>query len=79
MSSQSRHLEIDALDLGSLDEKGKPVESRLKDAKAAVSIFQTLRSGRETAVNRARIDGMFDGAAPATTTSRVRSGDEDEP
>ena len=75
MSSQSRHLEIDALDLGSLDEKGKPVESRLKDVKAAISIFQTLRKADEkSAVNRARIDGMFDGAAPYNNDKLAASG-----
>ena len=75
MSSQARHLEIDALDLGSLDEKGKPVQARLKDVNSAVSIFQTLRKADEkSAVNRARIDGMFDGAAPYDNDKLAASG-----
>jgi len=75
MSSQARHLEIDALDLGSLDEKGKPVKTRLKDVNSAVSIFQTLRKADEkSAVNRARIDGMFDGAAPYDNDKLAASG-----
>jgi len=35
----SNLIDLDGLDLGSLDEKGKPVETRLKDVKAAVGIF----------------------------------------
>lgn len=58
-------LEIDSLDLSALDEKGKPVKSRLKDVQSALSIFHTLlRADEKSAVNRARIDAMFDGAAP---------------
>ena len=38
--------ELDAklndLELGSLDKKGKPVKTRLKDVKSALSLFQTL-------------------------------------
>ena len=58
-------LEIDSLDLSALDEKGKPVKSRLKDVQSALSIFHTLlRADEKSAVNRARVDAMFDGAAP---------------
>jgi len=61
----SSHLDINGLDLLSLDEKGKPVETRLKDVLSAISIFNSLRRGDEkSAVTRARIDAMFDGAAP---------------
>ena len=60
-----RHLDIDGLDLGSLDEKGKPVETRLKDVASALSIFNNLRRGDEkSSVVRARLDAMFDGASP---------------
>tara|TARA_Y100001938_G_C8095786_1_gene438030 strand:+ start:1304 stop:3541 length:2238 start_codon:yes stop_codon:yes gene_type:complete len=57
---------LDALDgLGSLDEKGKPVKSRLKDVKSAVSLFGTLlKADEQSAANRARVDAMFDGASP---------------
>jgi hypothetical protein len=39
-----RHLDNDGLDLGSLGEKGKPVETRLKDAERAMKL-----SGNATA------------------------------
>tara|TARA_R110002020_G_scaffold178191_3_gene371055 strand:- start:2529 stop:4790 length:2262 start_codon:yes stop_codon:yes gene_type:complete len=66
---------IDGLDLGSLDEKGKPVETRLKDVKSAISIFNTLlKADEKSSVNRARVDAMFDGAAPYNQTSLASSG-----
>jgi len=65
----------DTLGLGSLDEKGKPVESRLKDVKSAISIYNTLRQADDkSALNRARIDSMFDGAAPYNSTALATSG-----
>lgn len=62
----STKYDIEALnDLGSLDEKGKPVESRLKDVKSALAIFNNLlKADEKSAVNRARVDAMFDGASP---------------
>ena len=57
--------EVDALDMANLDDKGKPVEERLKDVKSALGIYATLRKGDEkSALNRARVDAMFDGVAP---------------
>jgi hypothetical protein len=68
---------LDSLHLGSLDEKGKPVDTRLKDVKSAISIFTTLRTADEkSAVNRARVDSMFDGAAPYNTGSLALSGQQ---
>lgn len=65
----------DTLNLGSLDEKGKPVETRLKDVKSAISIYTTLRQADEkSSLNRARIDSMFDGAAPYNSTALATSG-----
>jgi hypothetical protein len=70
-----RPLDIDGLDLGSLDEKGQPVKTRLKDVKSALSIFNTLQKADErSSVNRARVDAMFDGAAPYDQSSLVTSG-----
>ena len=70
-----RPLDIDNLDLGSLDDKGKPVETRLKDVKSALAIFATLRGADEkSAVNRARIDARFDGAAPYNASTLAISG-----
>ena len=66
---------LDGLNLGSLDDTGAPVETRLKDVKSAISIFGTLRRADEkSAVNRARIDAMFDGAAPYNATQLQTSG-----
>jgi hypothetical protein len=42
-----------------------PPESRIRDVRAASSIYDTLRKADEkSASNRARIDAMFDGASP---------------
>lgn len=68
-------LEIDGLELDSLDEKGKPVKTRLKDVKCALSIYNTLaKADEKSSVNRARIDAMFDGAAPYNQGNLVTSG-----
>lgn len=68
-------LEIDGLELDALNEKGKPVETRLKDVKSAISIFRTLfKADEKSAVNRARVDAMFDGAAPYNQGSLTTSG-----
>lgn len=68
-------LEIDGLELDALDEKGKPVETRLKDVKSALAIFKTLfKADEKSAVNRARVDAMFDGAAPYNQASLTTSG-----
>ena len=71
----SNLIDLDGLDLGSLDEKGKPVETRLKDVKAAIGIFATLlRADEKSAVNRSRIDSMFDGVAPYNESQLAASG-----
>jgi hypothetical protein len=71
----SNLIDLDGLDLGSLDEKGKPVETRLKDVKSAVGLFATLlRADEKSAVNRARIDSMFDGVAPYNQSQLAASG-----
>ena len=72
----SSKYDIEALnDLGSLDETGKPVESRLKDVKSALSIFQgLLKADEKSAVNRARVDAMFDGANPYSQSQLNASG-----
>ena len=69
-------IEIEALDgLASLDEKGKPFESRIKDVKSALSIFHNLRKADEqSSINRARVDAMFDGASPYDQANLNRSG-----
>jgi len=72
-----RPLDIDGLDLGSLTEKGKPVATRLKDVKSAVGIFNTLlKADERSAVNRARVDAMFDGAAPYNSAGLATSGQQ---
>ena len=68
-------LEIDGLELSALDKKGKPVETRLKDVASATSIFNTLlKADEKSSINRARIDAMFDGAAPYSRNNLVTSG-----
>ena len=68
-------LDIDGLDLGALTDEGKPVTTRLKDVKSAVGIFNTLlRADERSAVNRARVDAMFDGAAPYSSAGLSASG-----
>ena len=69
-------IEIEALDgLASLDEKGKPFESRLKDVKSALAIFENLRRADEgSSANRARVDAMFDGASPYSSSRLAASG-----
>ena len=68
--------ELKALDgLGAFDDKGKPVDSRLKDVKSAMSVFSALRKADEQAsVNRARVDAMFDGASPYDAARLASSG-----
>ena len=62
-------------ELGSLDKKGKPVKTRLKDVKSALNIFENLRRADEgSSVNRARIDAMFDGANPYNQNALSSSG-----
>ncbi|MHC4783111.1 MAG: hypothetical protein ACYTE0_08695, partial [Planctomycetota bacterium] len=62
-------------ELGALDEKGQPVESRLKDAKSAINLFHALRKADESsAKNRARVDAMFDGANPYNQSQLNASG-----
>ena len=62
-------------ELGSLDEKGNPVESRLKDVKSALSIFENLRRADEqSSINRARVDAMFVGANPYNQSALASSG-----
>ena len=67
---------LNALDeLGSLDTKGKPVKTRLKDVRSALSIFENLRRADEqSSINRARIDAMFDGASPYSAAQLAASG-----
>jgi hypothetical protein len=57
---------LNELELLNLDsDTGEAPESRLKDVAAAVAIYGTLRRADErSSANRARIDGMFDGAPP---------------
>ena len=66
---------LESLDLAGLDEKGKPAEQRLKDVKSATNIFHALhRADEASAVNRARVDAMFDGAAPYNSSKLAVSG-----
>ena len=67
--------ELSDLPLQTLNESGTPPKSRLKDVKAATELFDSLRRGDEgSAVNRTRVQAMFDGAAPYSEASLRNSG-----
>lgn len=57
---------LNEFDLLNLDPKTlTPPESRIRDVKAASSIYDTLRKADEkSSSNRAKVDAMFDGASP---------------
>ena len=61
--------------LATFDKDGKPMESRIKDVKSALKIFQgLLKADEQSSVNRARVDGMFDGANPYNQAQLNSSG-----
>ena len=61
--------------LAAFDEDGKPMESRIKDVKSALSIFEGLRKADDqSSINRARVDAMFDGANPYNQAQLNSSG-----
>lgn len=67
--------ELDGLELSPFDDKGKQVESRLRDVKSALSIFNTLlRADEGSSIQRMRVDQMFDGAAPYNQAELTASG-----
>lgn len=66
---------LDDLDLAGLQNNGKPAPARLRDVKSAVGIYEQLRKADESsALNRARYDAMFDGAAPYDMAKLKASG-----
>ena len=67
---------LSEIELLNLDEKGNvPKESRLKDVASALSIYETLRRADESsAVNRARIQAVFDGRPPYSDAALRASG-----
>jgi len=61
--------------LAAFDKDGKPMQSRIKDVKSALKIFEGLRKADEqSSVNRARVDAMFDGANPYNQAQLNASG-----
>lgn len=75
MSDPLTNINTALSDLGSLDEKGKPVTSRVKNVKSALGIFHALhRADESSSANRARVDAMFDGANPYSTAALRASG-----
>lgn len=67
---------LSEIELLNLDEKGNvPKESRLKDVASALSIYETLRRADESsAINRARIQAVFDGRPPYNDAALRASG-----
>lgn len=56
---------LDDLPLLTLSESGAAPKSRLKDVKSATEIYHSLRKADEqSAINRARVQAMFDGVPP---------------
>lgn len=56
---------LDDLPLLTLPESGAAPKTRLKDVQSATEIYRSLRKGDEqSALNRAKIQAMFDGVAP---------------
>lgn len=61
--------------LATFDKDGKPMESRIKDVKSALKIFQgLLKADEQSSINRARVDAMFDGANPYNQAQLNSSG-----
>ena len=66
---------IDSLGLVNSEDDGTPAKKRIKDAKSALAIFTRLHDAdRQSSLQRARIDAMFDGAAPYDQGKLAASG-----
>lgn len=69
------HTSIDDLPLLTISESGAAPKSRLKDVKAATDIYQSLRKADESsAINRARVQAMFDGVPPYSDSALAETG-----
>jgi len=67
--------EISELPLQTLNESGGAPTTRIKDVKAANEIFESLRQGDElSAINRSRVQAMFDGTPPYSDAALRNSG-----
>ena len=67
--------ELSDLPLQTLDESGKAPKSRIKDVKTALELYENLRHGDESsAVNRMRVQAMFDGVPPYSESALRSSG-----
>jgi len=65
---------LDSFGLDTLNPNGKPVKTRMGDVKSALSIYNTLLTeDRKSSINRARIDGMFDGVPPYDQAELIRT------
>ena len=59
---ESGFKELSDLPLENLNDQGQVPKSRIKDVKSATELYRTLKKGDEgSAVNRARVQAMFDG------------------
>ncbi len=62
-------------ELATLDEKGNPPRTRLRDARAAHNLFLILlQADRKSAYNRALLQEMVDGAPPTADSKLQRTG-----
>ena len=72
---ESGFKELSDLPLENLNDQGRVPKSRIKDVKSATELYRTLKKGDEgSAVNRARVQAMFDGVAPYSETALRQSG-----
>ena len=67
--------ELSDLPLENLTDSGSVPKSRIKDVKSATELYNTLKKGDEgSAVNRTRVQAMFDGVAPYSESALRQSG-----
>ncbi len=67
--------ELSELPVLTLPEKGGPPKTRIKDVKAANTIYENLRDGdKVSAINRMRVQAMFDGTPPYSDQALRESG-----
>ena len=72
---ESGFKELSDLPLENLNDQGQVPKSRIKDVKSATELYRTLKKGDEgSAVNRARVQAMFDGVAPYSERALRQSG-----
>ena len=71
----ARNTYLEDLPLLTISDGGATPKSRLKDVAAATEIYTSLKEGDEqSAINRARVQAMFDGVPPYSDSAIRESG-----